>query len=80
MKPLRKNQVWTGVWAPKPNQKKKVIFKIEDENFNFCQKNCKNIMGGMCLFISIMTMCFLIGKLISEWDKRSPFRRAPTLG
>ena len=47
---------------------------------NFCVRNCRRNLITSCLFLTLVTLCILLVIYLSERDKRSPFRRAPTKG
>ena len=64
------------------NTKEKPKFnnKSGGEKSNYCVRNCKKNIITSCLFLTLITLCILLVIYLSERDKRSPFRRAPTKG
>ena len=47
---------------------------------NYCVRNCRRNIITSCLFLTLIALCILLVIYLSERDKRSPFRRAPTKG
>ena len=61
-------------------EKPKFNIKTIGGKSNYCVKNCRRNIITSCLFLTIITLCILLVIYLSERDKRSPFRRAPTKG